>query len=38
MALFFIVWGTIGAIALGISGEGLDAEAWKQLIIAGIAQ
>lgn len=38
MALFFIVWGTLGAIGLGLAGEGLSAEAWKQLIVAGIAQ
>jgi branched-chain amino acid transport system permease protein len=38
MALFFIIWGVVGAIALGLSGEGLDAAAWKQLIIAGLAQ
>ena len=38
MALFFIIWGVVGAIALGLSGEGLDAAAWKQLIVAGLAQ
>jgi branched-chain amino acid transport system permease protein len=38
MAIFVIVWGFIGAIGLGIEGNGLSAEAWKQLIIAGIAQ
>jgi branched-chain amino acid transport system permease protein len=38
MAIFVIVWGFVGAIALGIEGNGLSAEAWKQLIVAGIAQ
>jgi branched-chain amino acid transport system permease protein len=38
MALFFIIWGTLGAIGLGLAGEGLSAEAWKQLIVAGLAQ
>jgi branched-chain amino acid transport system permease protein len=38
MALFFIIWGTLGAIGLALAGEGLSAEAWKQLIVAGIAQ
>jgi branched-chain amino acid transport system permease protein len=38
MALFFIIWGTIGAIGLGLAGEGLSGEAWKQLIVAGLAQ
>ncbi|MEE8457168.1 MAG: branched-chain amino acid ABC transporter permease [Acidimicrobiia bacterium] len=38
MAIFIIVWGFVGAIALGIEGNGLSLEAWKQLIVAGIAQ
>jgi branched-chain amino acid transport system permease protein len=38
MAIFVIVWGFVGAIALGIDGEGLSADAWKQLIVSGIAQ
>jgi branched-chain amino acid transport system permease protein len=38
MAIFVIVWGFIGAIALGVEGNGLSIEAWKQLIVAGIAQ
>lgn len=38
MAIFIILWGIIGAIALGIEGEGLSLTAWKQLFIAGIAQ
>jgi len=38
MAIFVIVWGFVGAIALGMEGEGLTAEAWKQLIVSGIAQ
>ena len=38
MAIFVIVWGFVGAIALGIEGEGLTADAWKQLIVSGIAQ
>jgi branched-chain amino acid transport system permease protein len=38
MAIFVIVWGFIGAIALGLEGNGLSATAWKQLIVAGIAQ
>ena len=38
MAIFVIVWGFIGAIALGIEGNGLSAAAWKQLIVSGIAQ
>jgi branched-chain amino acid transport system permease protein len=38
MAIFVIVWGFVGAIALGIDGEGLTADAWKQLIVSGVAQ
>lgn len=38
MAIFVIVWGFIGAIALGVEGNGLSLEAWKQLIVAGVAQ
>jgi len=35
---FVIVWGVIGAIGLGLEGNGLSAEAWKQLIVSGVAQ
>jgi branched-chain amino acid transport system permease protein len=38
MAIFLIVWGFVGAIALGLEGNGLSAEAWKQLIVGGLAQ
>jgi branched-chain amino acid transport system permease protein len=38
VAVFVIAWGFFGAIALGLEGNGLSVEAWKQLIIAGIAQ
>ncbi len=38
MAIFVIAWGFFGAIALGLEGNGLTLEAWKQLIVAGIAQ
>ncbi|MCL1595103.1 MAG: branched-chain amino acid ABC transporter permease [Actinomycetia bacterium] len=38
MAIFVIAWGFLGAIALGIEGNGLSAEAWKQLIVSGLAQ
>jgi branched-chain amino acid transport system permease protein len=38
MAIFITVWGTVGAIALGFEGNGLSAAAWKQLLVAGIAQ
>jgi branched-chain amino acid transport system permease protein len=38
MAIFVIVWGFIGAIALGLEGNGLSAEAWKQLIVSGLSQ
>lgn len=38
MAIFITVWGFVGAIALGIEGNGLSLEAWKQLIVAGVAQ
>ena len=37
-AFFAIVWGFVGTIALGIEGEGLTLDAWKQLIISGVAQ
>jgi len=37
MAIFIIVWGFVGAIALGIEGNGLSLEAWKQLFVAGVA-
>lgn len=38
MAIFVIAWGFFGAIALGLEGQGLTLEAWKQLFIGGIAQ
>lgn len=38
MALFFIVWGLLGALGLSFSGDGLSADAWKQLVVAGLAQ
>ncbi|GMQ93188.1 MAG: branched-chain amino acid ABC transporter permease [Acidimicrobiia bacterium] len=38
MSIFVIVWGFAGAIALGIEGNGLSLDAWKQLIISGLAQ
>jgi len=38
MSIFIIVWGFAGAIALGIEGNGLSLDAWKQLIISGLAQ
>lgn len=38
MAIFIIVWGFVGAIALGLEGNGLSLEAWKQLIVGGFAQ
>ena len=38
MAIFITVWGFVGAIALGIEGNGLSLEARKQLIVAGVAQ
>lgn len=38
MAIFFVVWGFIGAIALGLRGEGLSLVAWQQLFVAGVAQ
>ncbi|MEE8485265.1 MAG: branched-chain amino acid ABC transporter permease, partial [Acidimicrobiia bacterium] len=38
MAIFFILWGTVGAIALSLSGDSLTAEAWKELFISGLAQ
>ncbi len=38
MAVFVIVWGFVGAIALGLEGNGLSLEAWKQLIVGGLAQ
>jgi len=38
MAIFVILWGFIGAIGLGLEGNGLSAEAWKQLIVSGVAQ
>jgi branched-chain amino acid transport system permease protein len=37
-AFFAIVWGFVGTIALGMEGEGLTLDAWKQLIISGVAQ
>jgi branched-chain amino acid transport system permease protein len=37
MAIFIIVWGFVGAIALGLEGNGLSLEAWKQLLVAGVA-
>ena len=38
MAIFIIIWGFVGAIALGAQGEGLSLAAWRQLFVAGIAQ
>jgi branched-chain amino acid transport system permease protein len=37
MAIFVIVWGFVGTIALGFEGNGLSLEAWKQLLVAGVA-
>ncbi len=37
-AIFIVVWGTVGAFALGFTGEGLSGSAWKDLIVAGLAQ
>lgn len=37
MAIFVIVWGFVGTIALGLEGRGLSLEAWKQLLVAGVA-
>lgn len=38
VAIFVIVWGFVGAIALGLEGNGLSAEEWKRLIVGGLAQ
>ncbi len=37
MAIFVIVWGFVGTIALGLEGNGLSLEAWRQLLVAGVA-
>lgn len=37
-AIFVIVWGLVGAIALGMEGNGLSLDEWKQLILGGLAQ
>ena len=37
-AIFFFAWGTVGAIALSLSGEGLGLAAWQDLIVAAISQ
>jgi len=37
-AIFIVMWGTVGALALGFSGSGLSGSAWKDLIVAGLAQ
>ncbi|HHC07204.1 MAG TPA: branched-chain amino acid ABC transporter permease [Actinobacteria bacterium] len=37
-AIFVVAWGVIGALALGVAGEGLTGSAWKDLVVAGIAQ
>ena len=36
MAIYVTVWGFVGAIALGLEGNGLSADAWKQLIVSGL--
>lgn len=38
MSIFIIVWGFIGTIALSLDDQGLTADAWKQLIVSGVAQ
>ena len=38
VAIFVIVWGCVGAIALGLEGNGLSADEWKRLIVGGLAQ
>jgi branched-chain amino acid transport system permease protein len=38
MAIFIVVWGFVGTIALGMEGNGLTLDAWKQLIVSGLAQ
>ncbi len=36
--LIIIVWGVVGAITLSIEGDGLSADAWRQLTVTGLAQ
>ena len=36
--LILILWGVIGAISLSIDGEGLSADAWRDLTVTGLAQ
>ncbi len=36
--LILILWGVIGAISLSVSGDGLSADAWRDLTVTGLAQ
>ena len=37
-ALVVLVWGVAGTVVQGIAGEGPTGEAWRDLVVAGIAQ
>ncbi len=37
-AVAVLIWGVAGTVVQGVAGEGPTAEAWRDLIVAGIAQ
>ncbi len=37
-AILVLIWGVTGTVVRGINGEGPTGEAWRDLIIAGVAQ
>ena len=37
-AILVLIWGTAGTVIRGLNGEGLSGEAWRDLVVAGIAQ
>ena len=37
-AILVLIWGVTGTVVRGINGEGPTGEAWRDLVIAGVAQ
>ncbi|MXZ67981.1 MAG: branched-chain amino acid ABC transporter permease [Acidimicrobiia bacterium] len=37
-AIVLLIWGVAGTVVQGLSGEGPTGEAWRDLVVAGIAQ
>ncbi|MYF84956.1 MAG: hypothetical protein F4176_12920, partial [Acidimicrobiia bacterium] len=37
-AIILLIWGVAGTVVQGLSGRGPTGEAWRDLVVAGIAQ